>query len=188
MANDKDIKKIRSLIEAFLDGTTTDTQERELYAFFETAGTLPADLEQYRGMFAWYAGLPSDSSDGSMQKKRNRRKFWFTAMSGLAATVAILVAVAIFTMPGNNGTDEFYAAYQGSYVIRGGQRITDLKTIYPELMRAERLVDSLAAVNHTTAANFRYDEDIERHVLENAIAHIDDPQLAQMIRQDLIGD
>ncbi len=171
--------RITALIASFMDGATTPAEEQEIYRFFASAPQAAPELEPYRQMFGWYASLAP----------KPRRIVWYrhkavAAISGIAASIALLAAIATFTLSGPETPDTLYASYTGSYIVRNGQRITDLRTIYPELIRAEKLVDSIAAA--TAPVEIRHDENLETVMLEDALAHIDDPQLAMLLRRELM--
>ena len=168
------------LVELFLEGTATAEQEAELYAYFSSPAGGDADsrLERYRPMFAWYAALPGERMAAAGRRKRA------AAAWAVAASVAVLMAVAGFlALWTPSAAVEAMELYAGSYVVRDGRRITDLRAIYPELRMAECLSDSLIAA--AESAEFRA-EDLERTLIEQAISHIDDSDLAATIRDELL--
>lgn len=171
--------RMTALIAAFMEGTSTPAEEQEIYRFFASTPQAGPRLEQYRQMFCWYASLAP----------KPRRMVWYrrkivAAISGMAAAIALFAAIATFTLSGPETPDTLYGSYSGSYIVRNGQRITDLRTIYPELIRAERLIDSITAA--TTPVDIRHEENPETIMLEDALAHIDDPQLAMLLRRELM--
>ncbi len=168
------------LVDLFLAGSTTMEQERELYDYFTAAVPGDADdrLERYRPMFAWYAALPGRRIAAAGRRRR--------AVLGWSAAASVLLAMAVggfFTFRTPSPADEAMELYAGSYIVRDGRRITDLRTIYPELRMAEFLSDSLVAA--AESAEFRA-EDLERILIEQAISHVDDSDLAATLRNELL--
>ena len=50
--------EIETLVERFLEGRTTSSEERELYAWFASAD-IPEEWHDLKAMFAWYSeGMP----------------------------------------------------------------------------------------------------------------------------------
>lgn len=146
---------MRGLTEAFLAGETDNDAERRLYAYY-AGGDVAPDLERYVPMFGWYA-----AGMGSTPKpEAGRRRLLSPAVQrwcgGIAAASVIAVAslgISHLSAPAT-GIDQ----YSGSYVTRGGQRITDIETIMPELLDAERMADE-AIEAHTAMLS-----DIDRHL------------------------
>ncbi len=153
----------RRLTEMFLDGATEPAQEQELYTYY-AGRNVADDLKCYRDMFAMYASLTPRSAAG----KSSRRPY-----IPAAAAVAVLAVVGAYvfsaqsSLSGDNGS-----VYAGSYIIRDGKKITDLKRIMPTLHRADNYVDSL-----TSSFDELYPDDTETAILEKALAGITDPQL-----------
>ena len=153
----------RLLVQEFLDGITSPEQERWLYAFYRNhnPGSLPADLESYRGMFGWYASLPSTA-----KPRRRLSGARIAAFTGIAAAAAIAVGAGLSLINRSGHTsaaDSAYASYAGSYIVRDGQRID-------EVSAAATLADSLA--NDSIA-------------LEKAISNINDDELSGFIRNQI---
>ncbi len=135
---------IETLIERFFDGTTTDEEERELYAFFRLAGDdLPEHLREYRDVFAWFdTGIAGEISDKAPlyplpavameskdedRKPRKPRKRW---MRWTAVAASVLVAAAFYSLYTMDRAD---AVLLEGYVIRDGVKITDMDVIGSEL-------------------------------------------------------
>ena len=134
----KDIndKNISLYIERFLAGETSCKEEEAIYAYFRR-DDIPADMEAYRPMFAWYGQLaPAETSAPKVRLLRMRHWLW----TGVAAMLAVLFAVGFIFHAPSSLPDE-YLAYEGSYIIRDGKKITDLSVVVPEIERAERLVN-----------------------------------------------
>lgn len=127
---------INRLVEQFMAGATSPAEERRLYRYYAAHGSLPADLEQYRPMFAWYASL----------QKPARRPMAKRAVAAAIATLLIAGAIVGFVKYGGRNDDDLYACYKGSYIVRDGQKIDDLRQIYTTLCAAELYADSLEAL------------------------------------------
>lgn len=165
MRNITDHSEITRLINRFLDGETSLDEEKTLYAFFSRPD-VPGEFEPYRPMFGWYASLASQgeekarSNDDDADRAVNsaataphtgRTRFrllrpWQWA--SIAAMLALLFTVGFFLR--TPSIPEEYLAYEGSYIIRDGKKITDLRIVVPEILRTQQVVDeSLKAINAT---------------------------------------
>lgn len=172
--------ELKELMTLFLDGATTPGQEERLYAYF--GGPAPAgadpELERYRPMMACYAALPGRRVEASRRRRRRRSAI------AVAASVVLLMAVgAVVALRAPSPADGVMELYAGSYIVRQGQRITDLRTIYPELRRAECLSDSLIAAAESDGTRA---ESIEQALIEQIVCRIADPELAAELRADLL--
>lgn len=128
-------ERLRKLIAAFMDGATDRAQEREIYDFFRTygAGTLPAGLEQYRPMFAWYAGLEQPAAAPA------KRHHPMRVALGAAAALAVLVVAGVSLMRSPEQTEQ----QNYGYTISNGRRVPLTTTQKMQLNRSQRLMDSL---------------------------------------------
>lgn len=141
---------ISQWVERFLDGETTCAEEQELYRYFSNRD-LPADMEQYREMFAWYRSLGAgndetllESTTGTADKGIKARLLRISPWQwiSVAASIAVLIAIGfIFRHSGVSDLSEEYMAYEGSYIIRDGKKITDLNIVVPEILRHERIIN-----------------------------------------------
>lgn len=134
---------IRRLVDKFLDGDTTPSQEAMIYDYYASRRNLPDDLEQYRPMFGWYSSMTP------------RRKYKYRKIAGIAASVAAIVGVAI-TMAHKSAVakEQLYATYHGSYIIRDGVRINDIPLIINNLTQAEQMADSITAMAERETIDF----------------------------------
>ena len=101
-------------------------------------------------MFNWYASLgdshdeaaPADIAGTENRASASRVRLlelrpW--QWMGIAAMLALLLSVGfIFRSP---SIPEEYLAYEGSYIIRDGKKITDLRIVVPEIERTQQLVN-----------------------------------------------
>lgn len=171
----RDAAKIRRLVERFLDGDTNLAQEQAIYDYYASHPSLPDDLEQYRPMFGWYS---------AMSPVRRRRQPWLR-YTGIAAAMALLVVVGLAHVRSDINADErLYASYQGSYVIRDGRRIDDVRLIYSNLAGAEQMADSLIDLADREARSIEQSPD--DILVDEALAGIDDPELALEIKKAIL--
>ncbi len=148
----QEYKHIEDLLERFFEGRTTNIEEKELYDFFG-GKDIPEHLCSYKPVFGYFeSGLAEelDQSDMRVSVKRipAARKWWITGF-GIAAMILLLLSVRPLFL---DKTEEFNP-FEGSYIIRNGERITDLELIQEELEatyqiamlhkeRAERLLQT----------------------------------------------
>ncbi|MCM1355957.1 MAG: hypothetical protein NC212_06095 [Staphylococcus sp.] len=148
---DIDKTKITQMIDSFLAGETSREEEQQLYAFFSEEQDLPQELGQYREMFGWYASLGAlaDTGAGTAETaiaaeapKARILRMGLRQWMSIAAAIAVIFTLGFFLRPSSSTEipDDYYA-YEGSYIIRDGKKITDLKIVVPEIRRMERMVD-----------------------------------------------
>lgn len=155
----------RRLTAEFLDGATEPAQERQLYDYY-TSGHVADDLKAYIDMFAMYASLAPVPA--SVKSGKTSRVIW-----SVAASVAVIAAVGVaLFFGGSYGRSDNDSLYAGSYIIRDGKKITDIKAIMPLLRSADDYVDSTMR-----QVDILYPDDYETVIIENALAGITDPQL-----------
>lgn len=126
-------KKIEQLIERFLDGRTTNMEEQQLYSYFAGSG-ISRRMMKYKPMFDWYA---SGMTEPLPVIKAKRFRMITKFRIAIAASVLLLMGAG-FGYYKYVERNELYASYEGSYIIRNGKKITDIKEILPELQRIER--------------------------------------------------
>lgn len=113
-------KQMERLVERFLDGLTTREEEQELYDYFQ--GRVRGKLKKYQPMFQWYA-------EGMPDRKRTRRLWPKVAV---AASVAAAIGAGLMVVHKESPSADL-ALYEGSYIIRNGQKNCNLEEILPEL-------------------------------------------------------
>ena len=127
---------IADLVEKFLDGRTTNSEERELYVWFRTHD-IPEEWKPLKSMFAWYeAGMPEEAvTEVAEQKpimpqtKVISLRRWFQVVGSCAAVITIVVFLF-------NGYDISGVQEQGSHV----ENIATVATIDDDLMhRADHI-------------------------------------------------
>lgn len=137
-----DINNVELYIDRFMEGDTSNAEEKELYRFFATEKDLPQHIAQYREMFAYFeSGLDESLSAQALTeaehstakvvqlkpaetKKPKKRIFMFAA--SIAASIVLIFGISFGLL--KNDADELYS-YEGSYVMQNGKRVTDKETL-----------------------------------------------------------
>lgn len=128
------------LIDKFMSGTTTLDEEKALGDFFRQTEHLPAELEPYRDMFAYFdngmTGEPSGKPVSHAAPVRSLR--W---IAGIAAAVAVIFVAAYQFVPG--GTDETPVMQTSKSVVA---QTTDSAVARPDTISdKERQADEMPA-------------------------------------------
>lgn len=146
-------RNISQWIERFLDGETSCGEEQALYDYFRH-DNLPPEAEKFRQMFMWYDSLADSGTtkhtetsacetDGENRGGNKagilRLRPWRWA--GIAAMLALILTIGAISIHNQKSIPEAYMAYEGSYIIRNGKKITDLRVVVPEIIRAEKMVN-----------------------------------------------
>ena len=180
----KEHDPIKALLERFFEGQTTVNEEQELYRFF-TKADLPEELAHYKPVIQYFENglaedlgvMPSttgvtrssmqvshDSMEVKRSSKRKRRIVW----SSVAASILIMLLSSLYFFRTTDSSDPF----EGSYIIRNGERITDLNLIRPELeatiqkaLLQEQETDQL--VEKLSTPDFGVDIQIIAQILEH---------------------
>lgn len=171
MLREKDIAR---LIERFLDGTTTATEERQLYRYFASSRVAP-QWEAYREMFQDYAALDAEQGLAAPNRTGRRLRLWHV-VAGVAAVGLLLFGTV--TLLRIQETRMLQRHYGGSYVIENGRRIDDLRVIAPNVRSTLVYAASVEQQVETDAERMRQ---TERDVLDN----ISDPQMRQSVMKIL---
>ena len=139
--------QIAELVEKFLDGCTTNAEERELYVWFSSA-EVPEEWSDLKAMFAWYEeGMPEQTQQ--TVKPRSRRSMWLAlgSMAGIAASVALVITLmpsdiddyVDVSLPEHNQVN----LYEGSYIVEQGVRSDDLAYIEGDIEELLERADNL---------------------------------------------
>lgn len=131
---------LKILIDKFMSGTTTLDEEKTLGDFFRQTERLPAELEPYRDMFAYFdngmTGEPSGKPVSHAAPVRSLR--W---IAGIAAAVAVIFVAAYQFVPG--GTDETPVMQTSKSVVA---QTTDSAIARPDTISdKERQADEMPA-------------------------------------------
>lgn len=122
-------------IKRFLDGETSNDEEQALYRFFAEKD-VPRRLKKYKPMFAWYAG----GMQGELPQPvhQNHIKQMIIRFS-VAASIVLAFGFGFGIYQHYQELQEEYNCYEGSYIIRNGEKITDIKKILPELRKTTQM-------------------------------------------------
>lgn len=122
---------IESLVDKFLEGRTTNAEERELYEWFATAD-VPDKWSDLKAMFAWYAaGMPEQKAPEEPKPRITLCRKWWIA----AATAAACAAIVVVLLPHGNTEPQMrtYNIYEGSYIVEAGIRYDDIEVIEDDI-------------------------------------------------------
>ena len=123
---------IESLVDKFLEGRTTNAEERELYEWFATAD-VSDKWSDLKAMFAWYAeGMPDKAATAKPKPRMTiRRRWWVAAATAVAACAAVVVVL----LPHGNTEPQMrtYNIYEGSYIVEAGIRYDDIEVIEDDI-------------------------------------------------------
>ena len=126
---------IGNLLDKYMDGTSTLDEEAILSEYFR-GKDIPQEWEDYRQLF-------QEIEDMRPQAQTIKRMMgWPYKWIAIAASLLILVGIG-FGVRQYQDLQKQYAIYEGSYIIRDGKKITDIKQILPELEATEREVSEI---------------------------------------------
>ena len=125
-------RNAKEWIDRFLDGTTTNAEEKELYRFF-IEGNVPDNLKKYQQMFQWFA----DGMPGKPRLQRTNVVHWVHISMKVAASIVLVCGLGLGMY--QISFQKKYEFLEGSYIIRDGRKVTDLKSILPELRKMNKL-------------------------------------------------
>ena len=142
------------LLERFFEGQTSIKEEQELYRFF-MRDDIPDELVRYKPLIKYFESGLADELSSSMQPETHtpKRKRW-VVWGGIAASFLLALCTSLYFLATREAPDPF----EGSYIIRNGVRITDLKLIRPELeatiqkvllqeQETERLIEQISKID-----------------------------------------
>ncbi|MCC8037958.1 MAG: hypothetical protein LIP02_07485 [Bacteroidales bacterium] len=178
----------RALMERFLSADTTLAEERQLRAYF-AAGPVADDLAPMAEMMGWYQSLSEQASPAPIHRQgapspspatatatKSRLSLWIR-LSAVAASVALIIAMAWSMSLSSRTESPEYLAYQGSYVIVNGHKITDVSQIIDQLKWAE---------SYTQRLNTQHPP-LTTHIspLDTLLETVDNPAARQLILETL---
>lgn len=126
-------KHIEELVERFFDGRTSNAEEQELYAFFGS-DRVPEHLAHFKPMFGYFESGLAQEVEASTEVRESvkplpmRTRIVMICTSVAAVVLLFLLLQPLFT-PRQSEPDPF----EGSYIVRNGERIDNLDLIRPEL-------------------------------------------------------
>jgi hypothetical protein len=126
---------IGKLLDKYMDGTSTLDEEAILSEYFR-GKDIPQEWEDYRQLFQEIEEMRQQPQ--TIKSRMGRPYKWIA----IAASLLILVGIG-FGVRQYQDQQEQYAIYEGSYIIRDGKKITDIKQILPELKATEQEVSEI---------------------------------------------
>ena len=126
---------IGKLLDKYMDGTSTLDEEAILCEYFR-GKDIPQEWEDYRQLFQEIEEMRPQPQ--TIKSRMGRPYKWIA----IAASLLILVGIG-FGVRQYQDLQEQYAIYEGSYIIRDGKKITDIKQILPELKATEQEVSEI---------------------------------------------
>ncbi len=161
-------EEARRLIEKFFDGATSNAEEAQLHEYF-AHGDIAEDMLPYAGMMGWFADLDASGRREPRAKTSviSVKRIWRrSALIGLAAAAAIglVVTTGIGRLGIGSATEydqELLEMYEGSYMVRDGKKVTDLKKVLPTILEIERCAAKMrneARSEFTSVRSEMYDE------------------------------
>lgn len=139
----KQLSDIQALVERFLEGQTSNAEERELYAWF-AENEVPDEWQHLKQMFAWYAaGMPEQSNEQqptTAPRPPHTHRIWLRWAAGVAA-VAAVVAVVVATML--RPESETTSIYDGSYIVKDGVKYENMALIEADIEATLQRADVL---------------------------------------------
>ena len=107
-----DLIKIENLLEKYFEGTTSLTEEDTLQTYFSQA-YVPAHLQEYQTMFAYFSNNKAEVSKQPIQVK-TKKKTWQKSWLSIAA--AMLLLFTIYQLTPKELTDAERAEAQVAYI------------------------------------------------------------------------
>ncbi len=170
--NDINDNNIIQWIDRFLAGETSCAEEKSLYEYF-SRNSIADEAKPYREMMNWYA-TGMEAPLPQPEKKTLTGIFPWRYVASIAATIALICTLAIAYIKNHDRLHDEYAIYEGSYIIRDGQKITDLNEILPELLQAEAFIENQEIKQIPSASEM---------FAENVLEDIDDEQTQAIVKR-----
>ncbi|MDR2118422.1 MAG: hypothetical protein LBP25_02645 [Tannerellaceae bacterium] len=144
----EEYKDMEALLARFFDGATDGEEEEALYRFFSEGKDIPEEWAHLRPVMAYFGGGMAEEEAAAASAAALRRKGRLR-WAAVAAATALLVLAAGFSFL----RDRAFDPYEGSCVIQGGVRITDMDVIRPELEAAmQRVMEGEAEMERLLAS------------------------------------
>ena len=139
----EEYKSIEDLLDRFFEGQTSNEEERVLYEFFARPD-IPAHLERYREVFGYFeSGIALDFSE-TPELRLPAKEISYKRKIGRAIAVCVAASLLLFlvnTVFMNQNAS--FNPYEGSYIVRNGVVMTDIKKIQPELEVISRAAEAM---------------------------------------------
>ncbi len=126
-----DYQYIEHLLNRFFDGETNNEEEQELYRFF-CRKDIPEHLIRYKSVFNYFEHTLKNELIEPVTAVKNKRKTKKHKFGIIMAVAACLLFLSILS-PWLIRRTETFNPYRGSYIVRNGEKITDIHSIQAEL-------------------------------------------------------
>ena len=127
-------KQIDEMLNRYLDGATTNEEERILRLYFSTTQIVPTEWEAYKALFSWEARQHDSTSHGhsvlARTAQRPSQHHYFAIAASIAAL--LIIGAGIATM--------LQHSLSKNYAIIDGHYTTDAATIRSEAEEALLMV------------------------------------------------
>ena len=95
--------------------------------------------------------------------------------------MALLLGLGFMFRAQTESLPEEYMAYEGSYIIRNGKKITDLRVVVPEIRRNEKLVSE--RLQQLDMSFDEAEDAFDRAFMEEF--EMSDPEVAEVVQASL---
>ena len=169
-----DTATARELVDRFFLGDTSLAEEQALYAYFAQEDIDPR-LASYAPMFRDLAAarLASTPAEAGRQPLRKRRALTWRRIAAAAAVALAVAGGATAALRSYHEEEMLARCYEGSYVIKDGKRIDNLRRIRQQIEQTLRTADAIERKVQSDGVV----EEATRDVLSN----IDDPAERQRL-------
>lgn len=144
-------KHIYDLVEKFLEGRTSNAEERELYAWFRE-NEVPAEWQELKAMFEWYEdGMPEPKTEAKTdpetvpetERKTEAKPSHRTLAIGWAAVGTIAASILLIGLVWQSHRPTFETIYDGSYIVEGGVMCDDMEYIEDDIIDLLERADAI---------------------------------------------
>lgn len=134
----KQQEHIQTLIDKYLDGLTSETEEQELHRWFAAAGdNLPESWQPYKSLFAYIdaqrEALLSHTPPAAAPQPARRRRIRLRRLVTAAAAAAVALIITVTTL---------HRRQPDSYAVIDGKVYTDSRTVNEQALEALQIVSS----------------------------------------------
>lgn len=153
--------RVALLLEDFFEGSTSVEDEEKLYRYFRSDDVSPLFanyISLFRGLYE-----VNESKRGGKVNVFGKIGWWSISV---AAMLAIVVTLGRGLIAENDLMSDAFALYDGSYVIEGGKKITDLSLIMQKLHRAEASSESMMPVSQMNVPTNGLDDEMRQTISE----------------------
>lgn len=116
------MKDLKTLVDKYLDGTTSNEEEQRLRDYFSSPTVLvPEDMEWMRALFVYEANVVEHADDTATLRPKNRHRW----LGWAAAAIALMVVGVGITYYQNSQQPQDYALIDGQMVSNRQQVIEE---------------------------------------------------------------